>query len=86
MSSLEKFLAGWRFRSRTPTFESGVELVAYVTDADGGTSVLRIGDSRLELDEHVPEDAQVRVRVTAFDDETHRGEAELLDVLGTATF
>ncbi|WP_424018588.1 DUF7513 family protein [Halorientalis pallida] len=86
MSSLGKFLAGWRFRSRTPTFEPGAELVAYVTDADGGTSVLRIGDSRIELDDHVPEDTQVRVRVTAFDDATNRGEAELLDVLGTATF
>ncbi|RXK51235.1 DUF7513 family protein [Halorientalis pallida] len=86
MSSLEKFLAGWRFRSRRPTFEPGAELVAYVTDADGGTSVLRIGDSRLELDESVPADTQVRVRVTAFDEETHRGEADLLDVLGTATF
>ena len=86
MSPFEKFLAGWRFRSRKPTFEPDTELVAYVTDADGGTSVLRIGDSRLELDEHVPADTQVRVRVTAFDDETHRGEAELLDVLGTATF
>jgi hypothetical protein len=86
MSSLEKFLAGWRFRARKPTFEPGAELVAYVTDADGGTSVLRVGESRLELDEHVPEDTQVRVRVTAFDDGTHRGEAELLDVLGTATF
>lgn len=86
MSPFEKFLAGWQFRSRAPAFEPGAELVAYVTDADGGTSVLRIGDSRLELDEHVPEDTQVRVRVTAFDDESHRGQAELLDVLGTATF
>jgi hypothetical protein len=86
MSALEKFLAGWQFRSRTPSFEPGAEVVAYVTDTDGAESVLRIGDSRLELDEQLPADAKVRVRVTAFDDGTHRGEAELLEVLGTATF
>ncbi|AQL44077.1 hypothetical protein BV210_15805 [Halorientalis sp. IM1011] len=86
MSLREKYLAGWRFRTRAPVFEPGEELLAYVTDADGGTSVVRIGDSVLELDDDVPADAKVRIRVTDFDAETHRGEAELLDVVGTATF
>jgi hypothetical protein len=86
MSLRKKYLAGWRFRSRNPSFEPGAELVAYVTDTDGEESVVRIGDSRLELDDGVPADAKIRLRVTAFDDETHRGEAELLEVLGTATF
>jgi hypothetical protein len=86
MSLRKKYLAGWRFRSRKPSFEPGAELVAYVTDTNGEGSVVRIGDSVLELDEGVPADAKIRLRVTAFDEETHEGEAELLDVLGTATF
>lgn len=86
MSLREKYFAGWRFRTRTPSFAPGAELTVYVTGRDGETSVVRIGDSVLRLDEPVPSDTQVRVRVTAFDEGTHEGEAELLDVLGTAAF
>ncbi|WP_422653634.1 DUF7513 family protein [Halorientalis sp.] len=72
----------------TPWHQPGGELVACVTGSDGDASVRRIGDARLERNkiEVMPADITVRVRVTAFDDDTHRGEAELLDALGTATF
>jgi hypothetical protein len=86
MSRFEKYFAGWRFRTRRPSYEPGDELVADVTGADGETSVVRIGDTRLDLDEAVPADTRVRVRVTDFDETTHRGEAELLAVLGTHEF
>jgi hypothetical protein len=86
MSLLEKYFAGWRFRSKTPAFDPGSELVAFVTRSDGETSVVRIGDSLLTLEEHVPADTRVRVRVTEFDTASHEGRAELLETLDTATF
>jgi hypothetical protein len=86
MSFLEKYLAGWQFRSRTPSYAPGDELVVNVTDVDDDTSLVQVGDTRLKLDERVPTGARVSVRVTAFDEETHRGDAELLEVLDTADF
>jgi hypothetical protein len=86
MSLFEKYFAGWRFRSRTPAYDPGDELVADVTSVDGERSVVRIGDTRLDLDERVPADTRVRLRVTAFDETTHRGEAELLAVLRSHEF
>ena len=86
MSLREKYLAGWRFRTRTPAFEPGEELTVYVTGQDGETSVARIGDSVLRLAESVPSDTRVRIRVTDFDEDAHVGEADVLEVLGTAAF
>lgn len=86
MSFREKYLAGWQFRTRTPAFEPGEELTVYVTGQDGETSVARVGDSVLRLADSVPADTRVRIRVTDFDADTHAGEADVLDVLGTATF
>ena len=86
MSLLEKYFAGWRFRTRTPAYEPGDDLVANVTSDNGETSTVRIGDTRLELDEAVPADTRVRLRVTDFDPATHRGRAELLAVLDTYEF
>jgi hypothetical protein len=86
MSLFEKYFAGWRFRSRTPSYEPGDDLVANVTGDDGGTSIVRIGDTHLELDESVPADTRIRLRVTDFDPATHRGQAELLAVLDTYEF
>lgn len=86
MSLFGKYLAGWRFRSRTPAFESGDEFVAYVSSSEGDDSIVRVGDSELRLDQSVPADTQVRVRVTDFDGTAHEGTAEVLELLGTAEF
>ncbi|MFC7027883.1 hypothetical protein ACFQJ5_10175 [Halomicroarcula sp. GCM10025324] len=86
MSLLEKYFAGWQFRSKTPTFEPGDVIVAFVTRTDGDRSIVRIGDSLLTLDQHVPADTRVRLRVTDFETSSNEGRAELVETLDTATF
>ncbi|MFC6725143.1 hypothetical protein ACFQE1_12325 [Halobium palmae] len=82
--NLEKFLAGWSFRTRTPEYAEGDELVAFVTGREGDSLVVRIGDTRLLVtdDGTVGVDERVRLRVTSFDAERHRGEAEVIERLG----
>ncbi|WP_254535626.1 DUF7513 family protein [Halomarina litorea] len=84
---MRKFLAGIRFRTSTPTFEEGEEMSAFVTGHDGGTPLIRVGDSVLYLPgESVDPDTRVRIRVTRFDASTHEGEADLLGVEGDGAF
>jgi hypothetical protein len=86
MSALEKLLAGWTFRTRTPSFEPGAEVPAVVTGFRDGSAVVRVGDSELRLPDAGPElvDTRVRLRVLDFDDATHTGTAEVVDVVGEA--
>lgn len=79
--SLEKFLAGWSFRTRTPEYAAGDELVAFVTGRDGDSLVVRIGDSRLMVPDTngVLVDQRVKLRVTSFDADAHQGRAEVLE-------
>lgn len=74
--NVRSLFAGWSFRTATPSFEVGDEFEAYST----ARGELRIGDSVLTLDRDVPADRRVHVRVTTFDDATHRGRAEVLEV------
>ncbi|KAB1196385.1 MULTISPECIES: hypothetical protein [Haloferax] len=85
MSRLDKLLAGWTFRTATPTFEAGEEITAYVTHRDDDGYSVRIGDSVLRIDdaEGLEIETKVRVRVTSFDDATYEGTGEVVDVLGT---
>ncbi|XVH31057.1 DUF7513 family protein [Haloferacaceae archaeon DSL9] len=79
--NLRKFLAGWQFRTRTPTFETGAEIDAYVTGYDT-TGRVRIGDSVLAVDvDPSLVDARIRLRVTSFDADSKTGRGELLEVL-----
>ncbi|MFC4356393.1 hypothetical protein ACFO0N_00350 [Halobium salinum] len=80
-SPLEKFLAGWSFRTRTPAYAAGDELVAFVTGREGDALVVRIGDTRLLIPEGDSGlvDQRVKLRVTSFDTDAHRGEAEVLE-------
>ncbi|KAB1188554.1 MULTISPECIES: hypothetical protein [Haloferax] len=85
MSRLEKLLAGWTFRTATPSFEAGEVITAYVThrDADGfsvrvGDSVIRIGDA-----DGVAVEAKVRLKVTSFDEATNEGTGDVVEVLET---
>ena len=80
--NLEKFLAGFEFRTSRPSFEPGNEHSGFVTGQDGDTSLIRVGDTVLRLDdESVPTDARVRFLVTSFDGGSSTGEAELLEVV-----
>ena len=86
---MRKFLAGVGFRSTTPSFTEGQEVSAFVTGYDGTTPLVRVGDTVLRLSDDaadVETDTRVRIRVTRFDDESHRGEAELVAVEGESTF
>lgn len=80
MSRLNAFFAGVGFRTSTPTYSPGDELTAIVTDRDGEDALVRIGDTVLRLPgaaDDVTVDEETRIRVTAFDDESATGEAEL---------
>jgi hypothetical protein len=82
------FLAGFGFRTKTPSFETGQEIECMVTGrADDGV-VARIGDTILRIDDAPPDavDTIVRARVTEFDETTHRGTAEYLATVGTSSF
>lgn len=88
MSLLEKYLAGWTFRSTTPSFEPGEELSLFVTGYENGVAVARVGDTRLRLPD-APSgltDKRVRLRVTAFDDDRHVGEATYEETVGESAF
>ncbi|GAB7012925.1 DUF7513 family protein [Halolamina salina] len=80
MSRLDAFLAGFEFRTATPTYSPGDELTAIVTGRDGDDAVIRIGDTVLRLPgaaDDVTVDEEARVRVTSFDEGSATGEAEL---------
>ncbi|KTG10206.1 hypothetical protein AUR64_11510 [Haloprofundus marisrubri] len=46
---LGKLFAGWTFRTSTPSYDVGDELVAYVTGVDGAGPRVRVGDTVLRL-------------------------------------
>lgn len=81
MSRLGAFFAGAEFRTSKPTYSPGDELTAIVTGRDGEDALIRIGDTVLRLPgaaDDVTVDEEARVRVTAFDDDSATGEAELV--------
>lgn len=85
MSRLSAFLSGLTFRTTRPTFEAGQEVEAIVTGRDGDDALVRVGDSLLRVvDCDVEVDADVRIRVTEFDDNDHRGTATLVEVVKPA--
>ncbi len=81
MSLLDKYLAGWSFRTNTPSFEVGEEIDAYLTGQRNGTAVARIGDTVLHVDgvSGSTVDDRVRVRIDAFDTSDHTGEATVIE-------
>ncbi|USZ68889.1 hypothetical protein NGM10_03925 [Halorussus salilacus] len=88
MSFLDKYLAGWGFRSHTPSFDPGEEITVFVTGHDGDTPVARVGNTILRV-ENAPADAvdaRVRLRVESFDDDAHTGTATYLERVGESAF
>ena len=78
--NLDKLFAGWGFRTRTPEYTVGDELVVFVTGYEDAP-IVRIGDTTLRLPDGDTSlvDERIRVRVTSFDAETHTGSAERID-------
>lgn len=81
MSLLEKYLAGWTFRTSNPTFEVGQEIDVFLTDHRNGSAVARVGDTVLLVDDApvTAVDDRVRLRVEAFDENDHTGQATFVE-------
>lgn len=85
----KKYLKGWHFRARKPTYVPGDEGVVYVSeyDEEEQRGIIRLGDSRLIVNAPPQIDhKRVRIRVTDFDEDTHTGEAEVLEIVGEPAF
>ncbi|MCO8244420.1 MULTISPECIES: hypothetical protein [unclassified Haladaptatus] len=83
MSLLDKYLAGWSFRTSTPTFEVGEEIDVYLTGQRNGTATARVGDTILRVEGAPPGkvDDRVRLRVEEFDANEHRGRATFVETI-----
>jgi hypothetical protein len=88
MSLLEKYLAGWGFRSSKPDFDPGQEITVFVTGYDGDAPVARVGDTVLRIEDAPADvvDTRVRLRVESFDDNDHTGTATYLEYVGESAF
>lgn len=82
------FLAGFGFRTKTPSFETEQEIECMVTGKTNAGFVARIGDTILTIEDAPPDavDTLVRARVTEFDEQTHRGTAVYLKTVGKSSF
>jgi hypothetical protein len=88
MSVMEKWLAGWTFRTAKPDYEAGEEIEVMVTSMQGDTAKARIGDSVLRIS-GAPGDAlntRVLVEVDEWDSEDHIGEGTYLETVGESAF
>jgi len=85
---MEKFFAGFTFRTKTPSFESGDTIEVMVTGEDEEGHVARVGDTILRV-EGAPDgaaDTRILARVTEFDEKAHRGTAEYSETVGQSSF
>lgn len=80
MSMFETFFKGFSFRSSYPDFEQDQEVSAYMTgyDEEREAGIVRVGDTILEVPDATPDllDQELQLRITDFDQRTHRGRAE----------
>lgn len=88
MSIVEKYLAGWEFRTRNPDYEVGETIEVMVTSMIDGKAKARIGDSILRIKD-VPEGSEnmrVTVEIEEWDTEDHIGEGTYLETVGESAF
>lgn len=88
MSLLEKWLAGWSFRTRTPAFDPGRSIEVMVTAMDGDHAIARIGDSTFQID-GTPNDALhtgVLVDIEQWEADTNTGRGTYRETVGTSSF
>ncbi|MFW6060020.1 MAG: DUF7513 family protein [Phycisphaeraceae bacterium] len=83
MSAWRSLITGWSFRTSTPDFEVGQRIRAYLSNYDEQekVGVARIGDTLLKVRGVGPAQVEqlVELRVTQFDAQAHRGEAERVE-------
>ena len=88
MSMLDKYLAGWSFRTKLPDFDPGEEIEVMVTAMEDGAAKARIGDSVLHIND-VPGNLlhkRVLVKVDDWDRDGHHGEGTYLETTGESSF
>jgi hypothetical protein len=88
MSFVDKYMAGWKFRTTTPDYDPGEEIEVMVTSMKDGKAKARIGDSVLRIKD-APEGAlnmRLLVEVDEWDTEDHIGEATYLETIGESAF
>lgn len=88
MSFVEKYMSGWKFRTRYPAYEPGETIEVMVTGMTDGKANARIGDSILRIKD-APEDSEnmrVLVEIDEWDDEDHIGEGTYLETVGESAF
>ncbi|GAA0246669.1 hypothetical protein ACFFQF_05615 [Haladaptatus pallidirubidus] len=88
MSLLDKYLAGWSFRTNKPEFDVGQEIDVYLTDYSNGTALARVGDTLIHVEDAPPDalDTRVRLRVDEFDTNDYVGEATFVEAIDGTTF
>jgi hypothetical protein len=82
--NLDKVFAGWGFRTNRPDFEIGEEFTAFLTDRNGESGEVRVGDTILtvsDVDGAAVDDLLV-VRVVDYDPTTNRGTVEIVEHRG----
>jgi hypothetical protein len=86
----KQYLKGWTFRSATPAVSPGDEHIVFVSryDDSTGENIIHTGDTqiRVENEDSDISGKKVRIRVTDFDANEHLGHAEVLEVVGEATY
>lgn len=88
MSIMEKWLAGWSFRTRYPDYEPGETIEVMVTGMTDGKAKARIGDSILRIKDapEGSENMRVLVEIEEWDTEDHIGEGTYLETVGESAF
>lgn len=87
---MDDWFKTWSFRTNTPVFNEGEQIVLYAGTFNEQDQVLRarVGDTQLEVSGGGPGlvDQKIKVRVTSFDSTTFRGQAKLVEVRSESGF
>lgn len=88
MSFVEKYMAGWKFRTTKPDYEPGETIEVMVTSMMDGKAKARIGDSILRIKEAPDGSVNMRVlvEIDEWDSEDHIGEGTYLETIGESAF
>ena len=90
MSALHKFLAGWSFRTTTPSLEPGETVSVFVAEyePETGEGIVFVGDTRLAVANFDPDALgdRVAVRITDFDPDESVGRGEFEGVVEESSY
>ena len=88
MSFVDKYMAGWKFRTTTPDYDAGETIEVMITSMADGKAKARIGDSVLRIKDTPADSVNMRVlvEVDEWDTDDHIGEATYLETIGESAF